>query len=297
MKSLNFCSKDEFNAFLKSKEGLAVILRRNCFSPEEINWDENKIEESFNSFIKKFNDLKNNGCALSNHFVLSKEEEFEYFALMHFLRSSCLKGAVFNTNDLGKEFVTIEDEKDIKKLEMIFSIRSGLISVNTPLVDNFCSKLVCPKAIVSDAKSECMFSLIKSVEMFDPFKSNRFSTYAFSSFRNTFNDFITKKNRQHKLMHAYSRSKNVKDFEYNESFDYSDSISFISEIINITKSNPESLGLNDIEVKCIMYIIDDDGRNLDEKACELGVSRGTLKNRTISALNKIKEKITGIIFK
>lgn len=295
MQNLNFCSKEEFSNFLRSKEVLALILRRNCFTPKEINWDEEKIECSFNSFIKKFNDLKSDGCNLSNHFVLSKEEEFEYFALMHFLRSSCMRNAVFATNDFGKEFVLI-DEKDIKKLEMIFFIRSGLISINVPLIENFCSKLVCSRTIISDAKSECMFSLIKSVEMFDPFKSNRFSTYAFSSFRNTFNDFITKKNRENKLIYSYSKSKNIKDFEYIEDFNNSDSISCLSEIINIAKSNPSSLGLNEMEVKCIMYVIYDDGRNLDEKALELGVSRGTLKNRTLSALSKIKEKISGMLF-
>jgi predicted DNA-binding protein (UPF0251 family) len=44
-----------------------------------------------------------------------------------------------------------------------------------------------------------------------------------------------------------------------------------------------------------MYVIGDDERNLDDKASDLGISRGTLKNRTISALEKIKSHISNIL--
>ena len=72
----------------------------------------------------------------------------------------------------------------------------------------------------------------------------------------------------------------------------------ISDILAEIRNNPVSLGLTEIEVKCILCsIIDDtdDDRTTNEKAISLGVSRGTLKNKTISALKKIKSNIVGAL--
>lgn len=285
-----YCSSGEISKFLNSKDKIAVLLRRNCSSPSDLQvWSEEKINDSFSSFQSRFNCLINNGYRISGSFVMSKEEEVEYFSLLHYLRLMCMNSVSFQTDSFGKEYISYQDGFNVDFFKMIFVIRSGLICVNTPLIENFCSKLNCSESICGEAKSECVFALIKSVEMFDPFKCNRFSTYAFTSFRNTFNDFITKRRNQNKTISSLINSKSKRNFECSEIPD--DHVSDIKEIIEIAKKNPSSFGLSDIELKCVLYVISDEDKNLDEKACELGISRGTFKNRTISALNKIKEII------
>lgn len=294
--SFGFCSAIEIQNFIGNGQVMAITLRRACPIPIDFPiWDKDRTLFSFEKFKDRFSSLRKNGCKISDSFVLEREEETEFFCLLHSLRIMGIENICFSVSPSGHETVVFREESDRKVFEMLFVVRSGLVCLNIPLVESFCSKLRCSDFIAQDTRSECMCTLVKSVEMFDPFRSNKFSTYAYTSFNNTFRDLILKNKNQAKLISDFFEKSTSSDVGVLVEPKLSDSFVCASEVIDIVKNEPYILGLTDVEVKCIMYIIGDDDRNLDDKAGDLGISRGTLKNRTISALEKIKNHISSIL--
>lgn len=294
--SFGFCSATEVENFISNGQGVAVTLRRACPVPVDfLVWDRDRMLFSFEKFKEKFSSLRKNGCKIYDSFILEREEETEFFCLLHSLRIMGIENICFSISSSGHETVVFKEESDRKIFEMLFIVRSGLVCLNIPLVESFCSKLRCSDFVSQEARSECMFTLVKSVEMFDPFRSNKFSTYAYTSFNNTFKDMILKNKNHTRLIGEFFEKSNYSDAGVFVEPKLSDTFICASEVIDIVKNRPAILGLTDVEVKCIMYVIGDDERNLDDKASDLGISRGTLKNRTISALEKIKSHISSIL--
>jgi len=291
-----FCSAVEIQNFISNGQGVAVTLRRACPVPVDFSiWEKDRMLFSFDKFKERFSSLRKNGCKISDSFVLEREEETEFFCLLHSLRIVGIDSICFSVSSSGHETVVFKEESDKKIFEMLFVVRSGLVCLNIPLVESFCSKLRYSDLVVQDARSECMCTLVKSVEMFDPFRSNKFSTYAYTSFNNAFKDLIQKSKNHAKLINDFVEKSSLTDVGVFVEPKMSDTFICASEIIDMVKNEPSVLGLTDVEVKCVMYVIGDDERNLDDKASDLGISRGTLKNRTISALEKIKSHISGIL--
>lgn len=299
--SFGFCNHKEIESFYKNGVSLSSTIRRTCPIPidrTDMIWSKEQIKESFERFSLKFSPVRSNGCKVSNSFIMEREVESEFFYLLLNLRNLAQTNISFSF--IGdNEVATANADADIDVFCMLYIVRSGLVCIYIPLVESFCNDLHCPESMIHDTRSECMCSLIKSVELFNPFKYNKFSTYAYAAFSNTFRDAIRSRNSQYRLINGYT-NKVVRSNPENMIIEpkISDVQYIITDIIAEIRNNPVSLGLTEIEVKCILCSILDDGdddRTANEKAISLGVSRGTLKNKTISALKKIKSNIVGAL--
>lgn len=296
--NFGFCTDKEINSFRHNGVSLSSTIRRTCtVPPDRLDsvWSKEQINESFERFSLKFSSLRSNGCGILNSFTMEREVESDFFFLLFNLRLVAQKNVSFSI--VGKnEIATANPDVDLDIFEMLCIVRSGLVCVNMPLIESFCNGLCCPKSMIPDTRSECMCSLIKSVELFNPFKCNKFSTYAYTAFSNTFLDALRIRKSQSKLINSFV-DKVVRSNLHGIIVEpkMNDIESRVSDIIETIRQNPSSLGLTEIETKCVFYILDDNNKNLNEKGISLGISRRTLKNRTISALNKIKSNIIGTI--
>ena len=125
--------------------------------------------------------------------LLTPEQERHLFRKMNFLkyRASVLQKEI----DLERPLTSVLDRIE-KKLNVALAIRNQIVRANLRLVVSIAKKLVDRVNSFDDLVSDGLPPLIRSVEIFDFERGNRFSTYATWAVRNTLYRAVPKNQRR-----------------------------------------------------------------------------------------------------
>ncbi|MGY8771066.1 MAG: sigma factor [Planctomycetales bacterium] len=110
--------------------------------------------------------------------LLTHEEESSLFREMNLLKyqANVLRSRIDPKHAEDQQFLAVETL--LKRVEVI---RDHIIQANMRLVISIVKKFITPQHSFDDMLSDGIYTLMKSVEKFDFYRSFRFSTYAYRS--------------------------------------------------------------------------------------------------------------------